>query len=178
MVVAAPLVACTDGPQQPELIVDSVGVEFHWYTDHEYDFGPTDDAPEPRDCGEDSEAGWSYSWGRFVSICMVCGFETGGWSTAPLLDCRVLVCDSDADCPYLSGYDPVCENGICQNSERLDAERVGVTDVYELCAHDVDRYEILEQSGYETVNPRLLELDCDAETHACALPLPDGCLQP
>jgi len=97
------------------------------------------ETPPPDPCGGGERAAYSYAWGRFFDVCSVCVSADGtSWGTTPG-QCRMLACDTDADCPVIYVYSPVdvyeCVNGACENADQTRRPRTPLTrtDAQDLC---------------------------------------------
>ena len=144
--LAAVAVSCGSGPgygpaDNPTSVRDVTGVEFGWSCgDSGCVVTPLAATPAPYPCAAPDTADYSYTWGRLFEICSVCVAHEPDiyWSTTPGR-CRILACDTDADCPTIYQYSPqsayVCVNGLCQNADtaRFPPEVLTKTVVEQLC---------------------------------------------
>ncbi len=174
--IAALLVGCAApvGPDDnPSELVDSAGYAFEWTCDGaRCGLGAVPYVDRAPPC---PDALWSFMWGRFFELCVVCPFE-GGWSTTANL-CRPATCESDLDCPQLYGqlgegrYE--CESGLCQQIDVGTFPR----DVLErdeaevLCFRDLQRELTMSLD-----DPRVIEIlagleeTCPIDGDHCELP--------
>ena len=165
---------CAESEHHYEL-VDSLGVRFAIETHGaDYDWIYPDEPPLP--C-QSSAPTWGGSWRRLLELCTACVTDDG-YSTAPLGDCRPTVCVTDADCPQFGEWSFGCAEGVCQDDELAAEPTIAKGDAKSLCAADVARAKPLFTSDVPELAARLEALSCDDELQTCALPLPEGCLQP
>lgn len=176
LVVVAACTAESPAPRQYDL-VDSLGLEFSIDTK-----GAAIDWEYPLDHGvpacHSGEGVWGGAWNRFIALCSACTDESGGYYFSPMMDCRVAVCDDDDACASFDGRVYECIGGVCQDRDLADAPDVDAPDAEALCAAEFPRgtaSDFLPAANPE-LDARHDALDC-ANQH-CALPLPDGCLQP
>jgi hypothetical protein len=134
------------------------------------------------ECGDDTQPGVVFTWGRFFAACPSCNEEPddpfdGVFSPS---DCRPLVCTTDEDCPsfWVNGPDgePVrhdyeCRNSLCQNSD---------TDLYPIDVISKDDAELLCLANVERAAEYEGEPWCPGvdDGEPCPLPLPDACMEP
>jgi len=165
---------CAEAEHHYEL-VDSLGVRFAIETHGaDYDWIYPDEPPLP--CPSRA-AIWGGSWNRMIELCTACATD-GGYSTAPLGDCRPTVCAVDDDCPQFGEWSFVCAGGVCQDDELAAEPTIAEGDATSLCAADVARAKPLITSEVPELAARLEALSCDDKLRTCELPLPEGCLQP
>jgi hypothetical protein len=158
-------------------MLDSVGGEYQ--TDLEAGCFPTvGDATPIGECEDPESAGVVFTFRRFFAGCPACDAGFGP------VDCRPLVCESDADCPWFRARDLdgqlstlvyECRSGICQdeNTEKYPKEAVDRDDASLLCLAPIDREDGVYEG--EPPCPEAAPGDHDA---LCDLPLPATCLQP
>ena len=130
------------GPgDNPTEVTDVTGVAFGWVcTTSGCGVQPAPDTPAPDPCDSGQQAGFSYAYGRFFSLCSVCflGGASGGWTSTPG-QCRILACQTSADCPVMFRESPAdvyaCVDGLCENADtsRRPRDPLQRVDAEELC---------------------------------------------
>jgi hypothetical protein len=176
------------GPaDNPTTVRDVTGVAFGWSCSSSgcgIALLATTPAPDP--CTGDDVPGYGWAAGRFFAICSACAPQSGAfvYSTQPG-QCRVLACDTSADCPIMFEDSPVdvyaCVDGLCENSDqqRWPRDPLQREDAEELCFAAHPRADTSTLSAPATLQ---VEADLDA---SCAGPafddvcsLPSGCRAP
>jgi hypothetical protein len=176
------------GPEDnPTAVRDVTGVEFGWSCRASgcgIALLPATPAPDACGAGDTPTYGWAA--GRFFEICSACAPQSGAfvYSTQPG-QCRVLACDTSADCPIMFEDSPVdvytCVNGLCQNSDqqRWPREPLQRMDAEELCFAVHPRADTNTLSAPATLQ---VEADLDASCTGSAFDdtcsLPTGCRAP
>ncbi len=170
-VVAHP--ACGE-PERYDMI-DSIGVRFAIEPHESGGFVFHEPKEEPLPCSEElGTPMWGLGFGWMFELCSGCEDENGiGWGFSPSW-CRPAVCDRDDQCAPIGDDVYTCVNGLCQNLDRAQ-DPISEFDAGLLCRADAPRHVI---DSPPEVTARFAQLHCDDETRTCALPLPDGCLQP
>lgn len=182
----------------PTVLADTAGHRFEWKC-NEGRCRPASWGGIPRpDCAElarkfgstDAHATVSTPWGRFVRVCGACRFrdKPGGVSMAfgPGA-CRLVACETTADCPQLYEYSRAhrfeCVQGLCQSTDLNEHPRSAVRkhEAEELCSGPLPRLE--GESAIEAQREAVRQLvgeSCgsDPGSEACHSPLPQQCLQP
>jgi hypothetical protein len=105
-VVLGGVLACGCGRSNPDVIRDATGATFDWScaedgctaTEH-------DGTPPAIHCGISGTPHYNYGHGRLVVI---------GAAGLPEQD-RLVVCESDDECPQWDDDEFECRNGLCQN---------------------------------------------------------------
>jgi len=137
------------GPaDNPTTVRDVTGVVFGWNCAADCSVGFVMSTPPADPCGGGDRSAYSYQWGRFFDICSVCvATDSAGqlyWSTTPG-QCRMLACDTAADCPLIYAYSPntvyECVDGLCQAADQNLHPRTPLTrtDAQDLCYAVYDR---------------------------------------
>ena len=147
VVVSATVPACGPGgpsygpADNPTTVRDVSGVVFGWdCQSNGCEVASLPETPAPDPCGGSDRAGYSYTWGRFFDICSVCVASDGSgiWGTTPG-QCRLLACDTSADCPLIYAHAPIdiyeCVNGLCENTNQTRRPRTPLirVDAQDLC---------------------------------------------
>jgi hypothetical protein len=167
----------------PKRLTDQSGAVFGWdctqYTGCEVR-RISGSAPLPS-CEGDDRAWYGYSWSRFISIDGACvdprGY--GGWEFVDEWS-RMIVCETDADCPQLNFFlEPdefECRAGYCQSTDHIAYPPDALPrrfEMIDLCLGDVAR-----EDGWSDSEEFWAALDeacpADAPRQPCKS-LPPGC---
>jgi hypothetical protein len=189
--IAGCVAACTldDGGvrvgENPAQLVDTTGASFAWTCDGRgCRLGLLDETPLPPPCAPGQRSTYAYLMGRFMVITGAC-VSRAGWGWLREWE-RPVTCSSDRDCPNvyrrLHDYEYECRGGLCQNVDTLafPAEEVSYDEAYALCLASLDREETIDPDAEASIEAaERVAQNCSATgARSCALPLPDGCLQP
>lgn len=164
----AVLVVCGCGRSNPDVIRDTTGATFDWSCDED---GCTvterGDTPPPIQCGPD-EAHYGYAHSRFVDVC------AGGLAE----QCRLVVCDSDEECPQWEDDEFECQHGLCQHidSEDLPLDPISVT---ALCFDETPRPDVCMAAARDPDVAAVVALvngACPVGGSECSVP--SSCRQP
>lgn len=162
------------GVDNPARIRDTTGASFALHCDGDVcDLVPEPGTPPPATC--DGQKVWySYSVGRFVSICSVSAIEGhDGWVSGPSL-CRLAVCERDDDCPVLLGRDFVCRTGLCQGDGELGSSHVASL-CFDKTPRAADCHAQIENPEVHAVFDLVRET-CPWQGESCSVP--SSCRQP
>jgi len=178
------------GPEDnPKSLRDVTGVEFGWSCDQQgCNVTRLAGTPPPDPCrnGNAADSAYANSWARFVEICSVClGHEKGFyWSSTPG-QCRLVACNTDANCPAIYESDPAsayaCVDGLCQNTDsaRFPRDTLNRYDVESLCFAVHPRANTVDPLA-----PTVMEIEstvagaCPSTDPTVGCPLPAGCRMP
>jgi len=181
-------VACIIGEDpveelNPERLTDQSGGVFAWdctqYTGCE--LHRIDGSPPLPACASHERPGYGYSWSRLISLDGACRHRDGwSWSFVPGWS-RLVVCETDADCPQLNFLlvpdEFECRAGFCQNKDIAaypPGELPRRFDMIDLCLGDDAR----RAGGYDVADEFQAALDeaCppDDPEQKCSS-LPPGC---
>jgi hypothetical protein len=176
------------GPEDnPTAVRDVTGVEFGWSCDArgcQVTLLPA--TPPPDLCSDPTASAYSFGWGRFVEICSVCLAREEGiyWSTTPG-QCRILACDTDAQCPALYQATPesdyACINGLCQNADtgRFPRDVLQKLHAQQLCFAVHPRADTAEPFSATTQEVLVsVNIACPGADPTAPCTLPAGCRMP
>lgn len=154
----------------PTLLTDTTGATFGWScTESGCSLTSWPDVVPAHAC--DLGWRWSYIWGRYVDVCAICPFETGGWHTWPAL-CRPVACESDDECPAIAGSPDawfVCVDGLCQDRSVATDFTLDRHVADELCYRDVPREDTAAIEPYEDPRQQALNETCPHDGATCEL---------
>lgn len=158
---------------------DSSGASFRWVCSQNACKVEMDEAtPSPPLCfgerGYYSHLGYRFlvvfpDWNCAQEVLPICEVGIGFG--------RLVVCETDGDCPQFERFDYTCRRGICQDASK-ELERSNFDASLALCLWDTPRSTRCTDSS-PTLPALLTELDtaCSARID-CPLPLPPSCRQP
>jgi hypothetical protein len=170
----------------PSQVTDVSGVPFAWTCDASgCELGRTAETPFPDPCSSDDQPAYSYAWGRFFDVCSVCVPSSGaGWSTTPG-QCRMLACQTSADCPVIYGYSPVavyeCVDGLCEAADTSAHPRNPLRreDAEDLCFATHPRADTVSFGAPATIAVESeLDANCTGTDPFAICTLPDDCRAP
>jgi len=142
------------------------------------------DVPMP-ECDETETPGYSFFVGRFIDITAACIYDDGTWVSWGHWG-RPAACRADSDCPPLLEHEFECRVGLCQSIDLAAWPEpvVSQSDVWLLCSAPVPRSATIgagaDVQTFLDIGSLVDEACGDGAPldATCALPLPDGCLQP
>jgi hypothetical protein len=174
------------GPEDnPTAVRDVTGVEFGWSCKDsgcKLELLPSTPPPDP--CPDPNDSAYNIAWGRFFEVCSVCVLHAPGayWGTTPG-QCRLLACDTDADCPAIFQYSPeagyACVGGLCQNVDtaRYPRDVLNREQVEQLCLTELPRADTSSPFSQTTMEV-LSRADAACPDPAGPCQVPAGCRMP
>ncbi len=134
---------------QPAVLTDQSGAVFDWACEgNKCTLARLGDTPALPKCEAGSIPGYGYAFGDYIKIRAVCSPSLDGPEGPVSGTSRLVICDTDADCPTIEGSNSLhfyeCNAGFCK--DRADTAQFGLMPdrhiFTEICIGDIPRFEI------------------------------------